>query len=191
MAPPRGTERRPRTLRLEHGDVLLRPTISADEVRSERRTVSVADAAEGRGFEDVPHGRTVRDSPWSRVDYPCDRLCDAGACLAALPLDSAVDRGSADAEELSGLGGAVVTAVDQRDQVRFLATVQLRLLPTEALAFATLIPSQVRSLIKSDSATMASTLSRSRPTAPVGSYRRRGSVSSDGLRRRRRNRTAG
>src|SRR3712207_2407331 len=102
-----------------------------------------------------------------------DRFTYAGSCLVALSFDGAVDGGAADAEELSDLGGAVVTAVDQGYQVRFLTTVELRLLPAEAAlrlrdphALAVTEPDQVGL----NSATIASTLNSNRPTASVGSY---------------------
>jgi hypothetical protein len=70
----------------------------------------------------------------------------------ALPLDGPVDGGAADAEELSDLGGAVLAAVHQRDQVRLLAAVGFGCFPrSRPLALATFIPSRVRSRITSDS----------------------------------------
>src|SRR3954466_4414320 len=80
---------------------------------------------------------------------------------------------SGDAEELGDFEGAVLATVYQRDQVRVLATVGLGLFTTQPrpLALATFMPSTVRSRITSDSnsATIASTLNNSRPTASVGS----------------------
>src|SRR4051812_47417122 len=67
--------------------------------------------AELMGF---PHGWTVRDSPGGGTSLADGPVCEVGSRLVALPLDGAVDGGAADAEELSDLGGAVVTAVDQR-----------------------------------------------------------------------------
>src|SRR5215218_4881442 len=98
----------------------------------------------------VPHGWRVRDSRvFGLVTYSWP-LWDAGSCLVALPFDGAVDRGSTDPEELSDLGGAVVPAVQLRDQMCLLAAVELRLLAAEAAvglrdshAFAGAEPDQV------------------------------------------------
>jgi hypothetical protein len=48
-----------------------------------------------------------------------------------LAFDGAADRGAADAEEFGNLGGAVLAAVHQRDQVRLLPPVELGLLATQ------------------------------------------------------------
>jgi len=97
---------------------------------------------------------------------------EAGSGFEALTFDGAVDRGAADAEEFGNLGGAVLAAVHQGDEVCFLAAVELGLLAAQpTLALATFMPSRVRSRIRSDSnsATMARTLNSSRPTASLGS----------------------
>ena len=77
---------------------------------------------------------------------------ETGLRCDALAFDSAVDSGAADAAQVGDLGGAVLATVDQRDQVRFLATVSLGCLPrSRPLALATFMPSRVRSRIRSDS----------------------------------------
>jgi hypothetical protein len=59
--------------------------------------------------------------------------------LRALAFDGAVDGGAADAEQLSDLSGAVLAAVYQRDQVCFLAAVEVGLLsPQPALGLGDL-----------------------------------------------------
>ena len=59
---------------------------------------------------------------------------DAGACHVALSFDRAVDGRAAHAEQVGDLGGAVLAAVHQGDQVSLLAT---------------FMPSRVRSRIRS------------------------------------------
>ena len=53
------------------------------------------------------------------------RLSEASSGFDALAFDGAVDRGAADFEEFGHLGGAVLAAVPQRDQVRLLSPVEL------------------------------------------------------------------
>ena len=53
---------------------------------------------------------------------------DVGVCLGSLPIDGTVDGRAADAEHVGDLGGAVLAAVDQGDQMRLLAAVELGLL---------------------------------------------------------------
>jgi hypothetical protein len=65
------------------------------------------------------------------VSAPRCRLREASSGSDALAFDGAVDRGAADAEEFGHLGGAVLAAVHQRDEVRFLAAVELGLLATQ------------------------------------------------------------
>jgi hypothetical protein len=58
----------------------------------------------------------------------------------------------ASSEELGDFGGAVPAAVHQGDQVSFLLPVELALLAEEpALGLGDLMPSTVRSLMRSDS----------------------------------------
>src|SRR4051794_31238183 len=97
---------------------------------------------------------------------------ESGSGFDALAFDGAVDRRAADAEELGDFEGAVFATVYQRDQVRLLATVELGLFATQPTlglgdlhAFAGAKPDQS----DSNSATIASTLDSSRPTASVGS----------------------
>ena len=71
------------------------------------------------------------------------RCCfrEAGPGSDAFAFDSAVDGGSADAEQVGHLGGAVLAAVHQRYEARFLATVELGLLaPQPALGLGHLHP---------------------------------------------------
>jgi hypothetical protein len=114
-----------------------------------------------------PAGRRRRRCSDAREDHTL------GASTVSLALNGPVDRGSPDAEQLRHLDGAVVAAADERHEGGFLAAAELGLLPRRCpLAFATFMPSRVRSRIRSasNSATMASTLNNSRPTASVGSY---------------------
>ena len=101
----------------------------------------------------------------------------SGACLVALL--GAVDGGASDTEQVGQFGGAVHTGLEQADQsasYRGLSLgyrgLSLGCLPrSRPLAFATFIPSRVRSRTRSDSnsATMANTLNNSRPTGSFGS----------------------
>ena len=99
----------------------------------------------------------------------------AGAYVDAstLLLTRPVDGRASDPEQVGELSGAVLTTFEESDQVRFLPMIQLGLLTAQLpLAFATFIPSRVRSRIRSDSnsATIASTLNINLPTGSVGSY---------------------
>jgi hypothetical protein len=96
-------------------------------------------------------------------------LPSGGGLLALL---GAVDGGASDTEQVGEFGGAVLTGLEQADQMCFLPGVSLGCLPrSRPLALATFIPSRVRSRIRSDSnsATMANTLNSSRPTGSLGS----------------------
>jgi hypothetical protein len=88
-----------------------------------------------------------------------------------LPFHCPVDGGTSYAEQVGEFSGAVVPAVEQSHQVRFLPVVQLGLLTRKRpLALATFMPSRVRSRMRSVSATIARTLNSNRPTGSVGSY---------------------
>ena len=80
----------------------------------------------------VPQGCRIRGNRRRElVSAPRCCLREAGAGFDALTFDGAVDGGAADAEEFGDLGGAVLTAVHQRDQVCFLAAVELGLLAAQ------------------------------------------------------------
>lgn len=115
----------------------------------------------------VPIGCGTRDDRRDRrrsVLQARPREVGLRGCTSAF--DGAVDRGAADSEELGDLEGAVLAAVHQRDQVRFLFRVELGLLAAQPpFALATFMPSTVRSRIRSEnSATIVRTLNRSRPS---------------------------
>ena len=127
----------------------------------------------GRRGAGVPLGCWIRDGRRREVvsALRC-RLGEAGSGFEALPFDGAVDSGAPDSEELGDLCGAVLAAVHEGNQVGFLFRLSLGCLPrSRPLAFATFMPSRVRSRIRSDSnsATIASTLNNCRPTASRGS----------------------
>jgi hypothetical protein len=65
------------------------------------------------------------------VSAPRRRLRHAGLRFDTLPFYGAVDGGAADAKQVRDLGGVVLAAVHQGDQMRFLATVELGLLAAE------------------------------------------------------------
>ena len=95
----------------------------------------------------------------------------SGGCLVALL--GAVDGGATDTEQVGEFGGAVLTGLEQADQMCFLSGVELGPLaaqPTLGLrylhAFSGAQPDQVAD---SNSATMANTLNSSRPTGSLGS----------------------
>src|SRR4051812_10566498 len=76
----------------------------------------------------------MRDGRRGEVSASRSRIRDAGLRCDALAFDGAVDSRAADAEQLGDLGGAVLAAVYQRDQVCFLASIELGLLsPQPAL----------------------------------------------------------
>lgn len=84
-------------------------------------------------------------------------VCGTGASWrlesrGVAPLQGAVDDGSADAEEVGELSGAVLAGLEQLHQMCFLTRVELGLLAAKpALGLATFMPSRVRSRIRSDS----------------------------------------
>jgi len=129
----------------------------------------VSDSRRRRGVWAVPQGCGLRDNSTRSVN-------GANVAEGASPLSfkDAIDRGAGDAEQVGQFHGGLLAALEQGHQVRLLALVELGLLPPQRrpLALASLIPSRVRSLIKSDSnsATLASTLNSNRPTGSVGSY---------------------
>ena len=87
------------------------------------------------------------------------RQCGALACDVAL--DGSVHGRAGDPEQDAELRNAVLAGAMKSDQVGLLATLTLGCLPRKRpLAFATLMPSRIRSRMRSpsDSATMASTL---------------------------------
>ena len=76
----------------------------------------------------VPLGcRTPDGRRRELLSMPRCRPRETGSGFDALAFDGAVDRRATDAEELGDFEGAVLAAVHQRDQVRFLATVELGL----------------------------------------------------------------
>lgn len=89
------------------------------------------------------------------------------------PVNGAVDRGSSDAEEFGEFGLGIWAEVVQFKQMFGLVGLSFGCLPrSRPLAFATFIPSRVRSRTRSasTSATIANTLNNSRPTVSVGSW---------------------
>ena len=70
-----------------------------------------------------------RPAPWAVSRF--DVASGGRLWLDALPFDGAVDGGAADAEEFGDLGGAVLAAVHQGDEVSFLTAVELGLLATQ------------------------------------------------------------
>jgi hypothetical protein len=78
----------------------------------------------------VPWGCRVAEqpAPWSGVSAFRRGLGKAGLGGEALSFDGAVDRGASNAEKLGDLQSAVLAAVHQGDEVRFLLAVELGLL---------------------------------------------------------------
>lgn len=84
---------------------------------------------EGASLVGVPHGSRLRDADKHARSASHRGVGEFGLRGRALPLDRAVDRGTADAEELGDLEGAVLAAVDKGHEVRFLLAAELGLLP--------------------------------------------------------------
>jgi hypothetical protein len=84
-----------------------------------------------------------------------------------LPFHCPVDGGTSDAEQVGEFSGAVVPAVEQSHQMRFLPVVQLGLLaaqPSFGSGDLHALPSAQTDQVSLNSATMASTLKSNRPT---------------------------
>lgn len=128
------------------------------------RPVGVGRRAAGAvADEHLPNGRRSR----------CRSGGSPGGRRGLAAGDGPIHGGAGHAEQVADLGGAVLAAVQELDQVRFLARVELGLLaPQMTLGLATRIPSRVRDRMRSasNSATIAKTLNSSRPTGSVGSH---------------------
>jgi len=97
-------------------------------------------------------------------------VSQSGCCLVALL--GAVDGGASDTEQVGEFGGAVLTGLEQADQMCFLPGVELGLLaaePTLGLRYLHPFSGGMRRRSTSNSAKVARMLKNSLPIGSVGS----------------------
>src|SRR4029077_4024916 len=121
-----------------------------------------------------PRGGVEGAGPWVppgwRFCGTASAVLRSGGCLVALL--GAVDGGASDTEQVGQFGGAVLTGLQQADQMCFLPGIELGLLaaqPTLGLRYLYPFSGAQPDQVGLEPATMANTLNSSRPTGSFGS----------------------